>query len=82
MRRLFTLLSTLLIIYPALAQQVNESAYERYINKANFDQMIPGYYIQGNKTTETTIKCQSPVDLQDQDNDFIIDKGKGGRETS
>ena len=77
MRRLFTLLSTLLVIYPALAQQVNESAYERYINKANFDQMVPGYYIQGSKKTETIIKFQSPVDLQDLDKDFIIDKGKG-----
>lgn len=76
MRKLFTLLITLLVIFPALAQQVNESAYERYINKANFDQMIPGYYIQGSKKTEASIKCQSPVDLQDQHKEFIIDKGK------
>jgi hypothetical protein len=80
MRRLFTLLSTLLVIFPAMAQQVNESAYERYINKANFDQMIPGYYVQGNKKTEASIKCQSPVDLQNLHKDFTIDKGKGEEE--
>ena len=48
MRKLIALLITLLVIPPALAQQVNESAYERYINKANYNQMFPGFYLQGN----------------------------------
>ncbi|RLD23557.1 MAG: hypothetical protein DRI71_05030 [Bacteroidetes bacterium] len=77
MKRLFTVLISLLVIFPALAQQVNESAYERYINKANYDQMVPGFYLQGNKKTEAKIKCLSPVDLQNDHIAFTVDKGKG-----
>lgn len=60
-----------------VAQNVNQKAYERYINTDLYNQMVQGFYIQGNKKVEAKIKYVPPIDMQDPSNYIILDRGKG-----
>jgi hypothetical protein len=65
------------LAYTAFSQNVDETAYQRYINVEQYGQLVPGYYLQGNKKVEAQIKYQQPLEFQDEAVPFIIDKGKG-----
>jgi hypothetical protein len=82
MSKLLTVLLSFLVSVPAWSQNVNESAYERYLNKDLFNQMLPGYYMQGKKKVEAKIKFLAPIEMQNPDIPIIIDKGKGEEELS
>ena len=73
---------TLIIIlcvlaYTVEAQDVNQTAYQRYIKVDQIGEMIPGFYIQGNKKVTADIKYLEPIDMQDAAVPFTINKGTG-----
>jgi len=76
MKKLLLLLLTGLA-FTGFSQNVDETAYQRYINIELYGQMVPGYYLQGNKKVEAQIKYQHPVEIQDAAVPFVIDKGDG-----
>lgn len=76
MKKLFTLLLTGLA-FTGYSQSVDETAYQRYINVELYGQMVPGYYLQGNKKVEANIKYQQPSEIQNEAVPFVIDKGNG-----
>lgn len=76
MRQLFTLLLTGLAI-TGFTQNVDETAYQRYINVELYEQMVPGYYLQGNKKIEASVKYQQPSEIQNAAMPFVVDKGNG-----
>ncbi len=71
-----------LVVSPALAQNVDQKAYERYVNVELYNQMVPGYYLSGKKKVEVSIKYVPPIDLQDASQALIINKGKEDEELS
>ncbi len=77
MGKLLTSFLLVLAVFPAWAQNVDESAYQRYINIELYRQMLPGYYVQGNKKVEAKIKYVPPIEFQDPAVALIVDKGKG-----
>lgn len=77
MRKHITLILTILAIVPVFSQDVDQSAYQRYINVELYGQMIPGFYIQGNKKVEASIKYTEPIKMQDPSIGLTVDKGKG-----
>ncbi len=77
MGKLLSLLLLVLVVIPGRAQNVDESAYQRYVNTGAYQQMLPGYWVQGNKKTEAKIKYVPPVEFQDPAVPLIVDKGKG-----
>jgi hypothetical protein len=77
MRKILPFILTILATVTAFTQDVDQSAYERYINVALYNQMVPGYYLQGNKKIEADIKYLPPVELQDPAIPFTINTGKG-----
>ena len=76
MKKLFIFLLTGLAL-TGYSQNVDETAYQRYINPELYGQMVPGYYLQGNKKVEAQIKYQQPIDIQNEAVPFVIDKGDG-----
>ena len=76
MKKLFTILLTGLAL-TTYAQNVDETAYQRYINVDLIGQMVPGYYLQGNKTVEAQIKYQHPYEVQNEAIPFVVNKGGG-----
>ena len=77
MRKLIALTLTILAIIPAAAQEVDQTAYQRYINIELINQMIPGFYLQGNKKVEAQIKFLAPIEMQSPAAALTINKGKG-----
>lgn len=76
MKRLLTLLLTGLAL-SGYTQNVDETAYQRYINVALYGEMVPGFYLQGNKKIEANIKYQQPAEIQNEAIPFVVDRGKG-----
>ena len=76
MRKLLSLFLTILAIYPLFAQNVDQSAYQRYINTELYNQMVPGYYYQGNKKVEAQIKYLEPIEMQSPAVPLTINQGK------
>ena len=76
MKNIFILLLTSLAV-TGFTQNIDQTAYQRYINIELIGQKVPGYYIQGNKRVEAEIKYVAPVEFQDASIPFIIDKGNG-----
>lgn len=76
MKKLLTLLLAGLA-FSSYSQNVDETAYQRYINVELYGQMVPGFYLQGNKKVEAKIKYQQPADIQNDAMPFIVDRGKG-----
>ena len=77
MGKLITLILTILAIAPAYTQDIDQTAYQRYINVELYNQMVPGYYIQGNKKVEASIMYLPPIEMQDPSKPLTINKGKG-----
>ena len=77
MRKLIILTLTSLAAFPAFTQDVDQTAYQRYINIELINQMVPGFYIQGNKKVEAQIKYQAPIDMQSPAMALTINKCKG-----
>ncbi len=71
-----------LAISKTLAQQVDQTAYQKYIDVKLYDQMVPGYYIAGNKKVEINIKYVEPINLQNAKKHLVIDKGNGVEDIS
>lgn len=69
-------------ISKTLAQQVDQTAYQKYIDIKLYDQMVPGYYIAGNKKIEINIKYVEPINLQNAKKHLVIDKGNGVEDIS
>lgn len=69
-------------ISKTLAQQVDQTAYQKYIDVKLYDQMVPGYYIAGNKKVEINIKYVEPINLQNAKKHLVIDKGNGVEDIS
>ena len=44
MRKLIAFTLTILATIPAFAQEVDQEAYQRYINNELYNQMVPGFY--------------------------------------
>lgn len=76
MKNILTLLLSGLAI-TTFSQNVDETAYQRYIDVELYGQMVPGYYLQGNKKVEALIKYQPPIDFQNEAMPLIVDKGDG-----
>jgi hypothetical protein len=77
MRKLIALFLTILAIIPAYAQDIDQSAYERYISVELYGQMVPGYYLQGNKKIEAQIMYVAPIEMQNPSVSITVNKGKG-----
>ena len=77
MRKPITFILTILAIIPAFAQDVDQTAYQRYVNIELYNQMIPGYYLQGNKKVDAQIKFLAPIEMQSPAVALLINKGKG-----
>jgi hypothetical protein len=77
MRKLIPFTLTFLAFIPAFAQNVDQTAYQRYINFSLYNQMVPGHYLQGNKKIEAQIKYLEPIEMQSPSVALTIDKGKG-----
>lgn len=76
MKKLLTLLLTGLA-FTAFSQNIDETAYQRYVNVKLYGQMVDGFYLQGNKKIEAKIKYQQPIEIQNEAVPFVIDKGSG-----
>lgn len=77
MRKLIAFTLTILATIPAYAQDVDQEAYQRYINNELYNQMVPGFYLQGNKKVEAQIKFLAPIKMQSPAVAITINKGKG-----
>ncbi|MEN8249579.1 MAG: hypothetical protein ABFS32_11650 [Bacteroidota bacterium] len=77
MKKITALLTILLAFTHLYGQQVDRTAYERYIDVENYGKLLPGYYIQGKKKVEVNIKYVPPIEMQNPDKPIIIDKGEG-----
>jgi hypothetical protein len=82
MRKLIAFTLTILAILPAYGQDVDQTAYQRYINNELYNQMVPGFYLQGNKKIEAQIKFLPPIAMQSPAVALTINKGKGEEELS
>lgn len=76
MKNLLLFALTILAI-PTIAQNVDQTAYQRYINVELIGQMVNGHYLQGNKKVDAKIKFLAPIDTQDPAVPFTINKGNG-----
>ena len=76
MRRIILLTLIVLACFTVFAQDIDQTAYQRYINSELYNQMVPGYYLQGNKKVEAQIKYLSPIEMQSPAVALIINKGK------
>jgi hypothetical protein len=65
------------LAYTVKAQDVNQTAYQRYIKVDQIGKMIPGFYMQGNKKVTADIKYLAPIDMQDAAVPFTVNKGTG-----
>ena len=77
MRKLIAYILTVLAIIPAYTQDVDQTAYQRYINNELYNQMVPGFYLQGNKKVEAQIKFLPPIEMQSPVVALTINKGNG-----
>ena len=77
MRKLIPFTLTILATITTLAQDIDQTAFQRYINPELYNQMVPGYYLQGNKKVETQIKFLEPVEMQDPAVALLVNSGKG-----
>jgi hypothetical protein len=77
MRKLIPFTLTILAIIPAFAQEIDQTAYQRYINNELYNQMVSGFYIQGNKSIEAQIKFLAPIEMQSPVVALTINKGNG-----
>lgn len=77
MKKIIPFILTSLAIISAFAQDVDQTAYQRYINTELYNQMVPGYYLQGNKKVEAQIKFLPPIDMQSPLVALTINRGKG-----
>ena len=77
MRKLTLFAITILAVISALAQDVDQTAYQRYINPDLYNKMVPGYYLQGNKKVEAQIKYLPPIEMQSPAVALTVNKGKG-----
>ena len=77
MRKLILFILSTLAIIPVIAQEVDQTAYQRYINTELYNQMVPGYYLQGNKKVEAQIKFLSPIEMQSPAVALLVNLGKG-----
>ena len=77
MRKLIAFTLTILAIIPAFAQDVDQTAYQRYINNELYNQMVAGFYLQGTKKVEAQIKFLAPIEMQSPAMALTINKGKG-----
>jgi len=82
MKKLMIFFLAVLAISKTLAQQVDQTAYQKYIDVKLYDQMVPGYYIAGNKKVEINIKYVEPINLQNAKKHLVIDKGNGVEDIS
>jgi len=82
MKKLLTFFLAVVAISQTLAQQVDQTAYQKYIDVSLYEQMVPGYYIAGSKKVETNIKYTTPNDLQNPSKHLIINKGKEDEDLS
>lgn len=80
MRRLVLLMLTILANFPVFAQDIDQTAYQRYISSELYNQMVPGYYLQGNKKVDSQIKFLPPIEMQSPAVALTINKGKGDEE--
>jgi hypothetical protein len=77
MRRIFVFTLIVLADITVFAQDIDQSAYRRYINTDLYNQMVPGYYIHGHKKVDAQIKFLPPVEMQSPAVAITIDAGKG-----
>lgn len=77
MKKISSLLIVLLATVPLYAQQVDQTAYERYIETENYGKFLPGFYINGKKKIEVNIKYVPPIEMQNPEVPILIDKGNG-----
>ena len=77
MRRLILFTLSILASIIVYAQDVDQSAYQRYINTELYNQMVPGYYLQGNKKIDAQIKFLPPIEMQSPAMALTINTGKG-----
>ena len=76
MKKLLTILLAGWVI-TGHSQNVDQTAYQRYINTELYGQLVPGYYLQGNKKVDAQIKYQKPHEIQNEAIPFIVDRGSG-----
>ena len=77
MRRTILLTLIVLACFTVFGQDVDQTAYQRYISSELYNQMVPGYYLQGNKKIEAQIKFLPPIEMQSPAVALTINKGKG-----
>jgi hypothetical protein len=77
MRRLILFTLTILAAIPVLGQDIDQTAYQRYISSELYNQMVPGYYLQGNKKIDAQIKFPPPIVMQSPAMALTVNKGKG-----
>ncbi len=82
MRRLILFTLTTLASMTLYAQEGNQSAYQRYINIELYNQMVPGYYVDGKNKVEAQIKFLTPIEMQTAAVALTINKGKGNKTLS
>lgn len=77
MKKFPAILILLLVLSQVNAQQVDQTAYERYIEVENYGKFLPGYYIKGKKKVEANIKYMPPIEMQNPESPIIINVGNG-----
>jgi hypothetical protein len=77
MKKIIPFILTSLAIISAFAQDVDQTAYQRYVNTELYHQMVPGYYLQGNNKVEAQIKFLAPIEMQSPQVALTINRGKG-----
>ena len=77
MRRLILFTLATLASMALYGQEGDQSAYQRYINIELYNQMVPGYYVDGKNKVEAQIKFLPPIEMQTPAVELTINKGKG-----